>query len=120
MSRCLFSLWGTTSPATNGRQLAAGLRERHADAGPDRIEVTSAATGALVGSTVTPQIARLLAEHQADAEGFLARAVTKQMVADADLVLALTRQHRGRVVSLQGHPVRLHPARAAAAAVAGR
>ena len=86
--------------------------------GPDRIEVTSAGTGALVGSNMTPQIARLLAEHQADAEGFLARSVTTQAVADADLVLALTRPHvAGWSPCIRG---RLHLARAPALAVVGR
>lgn len=85
------------SPLTE-RLLRAGLAGR----GVDDVEVHSAGTGALVGHTMTPQTSALLHRHAGDDDGFVSRSLEAQMVAEADLVLALTRAHRGAIVSL--HP----------------
>ncbi|HZI97068.1 MAG TPA: hypothetical protein VFD41_06030 [Actinomycetales bacterium] len=68
---------------------------------PD-IEVASAGTRALVGEPMQPPSRAILERLGGDASGFAARALTQQLVADADLVLALTRRHRSAVVQL--HP----------------
>lgn len=66
------------------------------------LTVTSAGTGALVGEPVDQSVARLLERVGASAVGFAARQLTPQLVAEADLVLAATREHRSHVVQM--HP----------------
>lgn len=79
------------SPAAE-RLLAARL-------GPS-VEVRSAGTAALVGSPMEPLMARLAAQVGASVEGFAARQVSDLELRQADLVLALTRDHRSRIVEL--------------------
>ena len=68
---------------------------------PGSIVVTSAGTEALVGESMDPAVADLLRRHGGDPEGFVARQLTAEMVAEADLVLTATRAHRAAVASLQ-------------------
>ncbi|MFC4590310.1 arsenate reductase/protein-tyrosine-phosphatase family protein [Sphaerisporangium corydalis] len=68
--------------------------------GGSRIVVESAGTAAMPGSRMTPEAVRVLAEKGAGPGGFTARRLTSQLVGEADLVLAATREHRARVVSL--------------------
>lgn len=68
-----------------------------------RIEVSSAGTGALVGRDMDPSTRGLLEHAHVDAAGFVARALTPELVAGADLVVAAAREHRGAAA-------RLHPA----------
>jgi protein-tyrosine phosphatase len=70
------------------------------------IRVVSAGTGALVGEPIHPPMAALLREAGADAEDFAARGLTEDLVRRGDLVLALTREHRGDVVELAPAAVR--------------
>lgn len=97
------------SPAVE-RLLAAGLGAAYPGAPggglAPAVVVASAGTGALVGSPVAPPMAALLREHGAVTEGFVARRLTAAMVAEADLVLALTRRHRSSVVELVPSAVR--------------
>ena len=66
------------------------------------VEVSSAGTGALVGSPMEPAARDLLERHGYSAEGFVARRLDTELVAAADLVLTATRAHRGKVAGL--HP----------------
>lgn len=66
----------------------------------DSVVVSSAGTGAVVGAPVAPPMARLLAGLGQDTSGFVARALTAQMVGSADLVLTMTRAHRAAVLDL--------------------
>ncbi|CAN7343493.1 low molecular weight phosphatase family protein [Knoellia sp. LjRoot47] len=66
------------------------------------IAVSSAGTGALVGSPVDPESARRLVAVGANAEGFAARQITREIVAASDLVIGATREHLSEVVPL--HP----------------
>ncbi|MFF2371033.1 low molecular weight phosphatase family protein [Agromyces sp. NPDC058110] len=68
--------------------------------GLDGVQVSSAGTGALVGSPMTPEAAALSVRYGADPSGHLARQLTASLVQDADLVLTATRQHRARVAEL--------------------
>lgn len=77
------------------RLLAHGL------AGSD-VEVSSGGTRAMVGEEMQPQSEEILEGYGGQAEGFVARLLTREMVAEADLVLALTRRHRSEIVQL--HP----------------
>ena len=72
------------SPAVE-RLLAARL-------GPT-VTVESAGTGAAVGHPIAPEMTVLLEEAGIDTGGFAARQVTAGMLRDADLVLALARDH---------------------------
>ena len=66
---------------------------------PD-VSMASAGTAALVGQAITGPMAALLVAAGADPAGFRAQAITRQLVTDADLVLALTRAHRAEVVAM--------------------
>lgn len=66
------------------------------------VDVSSAGTGALVGEAMTDPTRDLVTRHGGDAAGHRARMLAERMVADADLVLPLTRRHRSAVVTV--HP----------------
>lgn len=70
------------------------------------VSVRSAGTAALVGEPIDPPMAALLAEAGGDVAGFEARQVTERLLVEADLILALTRDHRSRVVELAPATVR--------------
>jgi protein-tyrosine phosphatase len=70
--------------------------------GPGEVEVRSGGTGALDGHAME-ESARLLMEGKGYvAEGFVARTLLAEHIAEADLVLTATRAHRGKVATL--HP----------------
>lgn len=79
------------SPAVE-RLLRAGL-----GAG---VEIGSAGVRAMTGEPIQPPMAALLTAAGADPAGFAARQLTAPMAREAELVLALTRAHRGAVVEL--------------------
>lgn len=81
------------------RLLKVRLEERFG-AQADDVTVTSAGTGALVGEAMTLQTAELVRRLGGDAEAHVARRLGQEMVADAGLVLALTREHRSAVARL--------------------
>jgi protein-tyrosine phosphatase len=83
------------------RLLRSGLAQRFGDEAAG-VVVGSAGTGALVGEEMTSPTQVLVARHGGEAAGHGARALAEQLVAEADLVLAMTRRHRGDVL-------RLHP-----------
>lgn len=64
----------------------------------DAVEVVSAGTGALVGEPISGPMVPLLERAGADTADFAARALTPEDVRAADLVLALTLEHRSRAV----------------------
>jgi protein-tyrosine phosphatase len=75
-------------------RLAQRLGERS-----DRVEVGSAGVRALVGSSMTVEAAAELRALAGDDAGFVSRQLTVDLLSDADLVLAATRQHRSEAVS---------------------
>lgn len=98
------------SPAVE-RLLATGLGaayrgKRQRGALAPAIEVSSAGTAAMVGAAMTPETAAIVAALGHDADGFQARQLTSSLVQRADLVLALTRDHRSAVVELHPAAVR--------------
>ena len=80
------------------RLLAAGL-----DA---TVQVTSAGTYAAVGRPIDPLMSARLSRLEVAADGFRARQLTAAQLREADLVLALTREHRGAAVDLWPGSVR--------------
>lgn len=61
--------------------------------------VRSAGTQAVVGAPVEPAMAALLAADGLDAGGFRARQLHRDQIEEAHVILAMTREHRSRVVS---------------------
>ena len=70
------------------------------------VATASAGVGAVVGAPVSAPMAELLHDAGADADGFVARQLTAELVRAAGLVLVLTRRHRSAVVELEPAAVR--------------
>jgi len=70
--------------------------------GAGSVEVSSAGTGALAGEPMEPNARTFLEQNGYAADGFVARQLTADIVAGSDLLLAATRDHRGKVAQL--HP----------------
>ncbi|WP_435203110.1 low molecular weight phosphatase family protein [Janibacter sp. GS2] len=66
---------------------------------PGAFVVTSAGTHAMVGNPVDPGSAGILDWHGIDSDGFAARQISEQMLADIDVVLPLEVAHRKIVLS---------------------
>lgn len=75
-------------------------------AGDPNLLVSSAGIRALVGETIHPPIRKVLLDWNLPDEPFAAVQVTPEILAAADLVLVMTRQHRASVVSLHPPAVR--------------
>ncbi|MFP5316355.1 MAG: low molecular weight phosphatase family protein [Actinomycetes bacterium] len=67
---------------------------------PGEFEVSSAGTGALVGREIDPQVAGFVRVFNGDTNNFAARQVEERILDGKDLVLTLTRDHRGRIIEL--------------------
>ena len=72
----------------------------------DSVRIESAGVAALVGSPIDSPVADFLRQHEAGTTRFAARQVDEQLLADADLVLTLTRAHRSQVLELRPAIVR--------------
>lgn len=81
------------------RLFTAGLRARLGAPPPDLV-VRSAGTWGLDGSPMEPFAAGALRALGGDDAGFTARELTAEMVAEADLILCATREHRGAAVAM--------------------
>jgi protein-tyrosine phosphatase len=68
--------------------------------GPSGVDISSAGTGALVGEPISPPMAALIRAEGADAEDFAARQLTPSLVRAADLVIAMSSEHRRATVTL--------------------
>ncbi len=68
--------------------------------GPGAIEVSSAGTGALVDAGMEPDALSRLTGAGGAGEDFRARAITRELVADSQLIVVATRDHRGAVSRL--------------------
>ena len=67
---------------------------------PGVFQVASAGTSALVGSRMDPRVAGFVHVFGGSTDGFAARQLTAGILDGPDLVLALTREHRGDIVEL--------------------
>ncbi len=61
--------------------------------------ITSAGTAALVDHGVPPEMARALKTHGLDASAHRARQLTPALATEADVIIAMTAEHRRRTVS---------------------
>jgi protein-tyrosine phosphatase len=68
--------------------------------GDGLIQLTSAGTGAVVGSGMHPDSALVLQGFGGDPGGFVARQLQPQQIGEADLILTMTRAHRHTVLQL--------------------
>lgn len=78
------------------RLLQRQLDEQRASSSP-RILVHSAGTGAVTGSAMDERAAAQLLANGGDPTGFRARDLTPDLIAESDLILTATRDHRGKV-----------------------
>jgi len=102
MSQGTFSVLAVCSDKICRSRLAAQLLRARFEAAGVPAVVRSAGTSAVDGSDMTPQAAALSVEYGGTGTGHVARQLTSELVADADLVLTATREHRHAVVAL--HP----------------
>jgi protein-tyrosine phosphatase len=70
--------------------------------GARNVEFSSAGIGALVGSGMPPQAAEISRQLGGLPDAHIARQITQEMIAESDLVIALSREHRSEVV--RTHP----------------
>ena len=84
------------------RYVTARLDELLSPEDRGRFEVSSAGTYGLTGEPMDPSAVRALTDIGGVCDGFAARELTPELVAEADLVLGATRQHRAGAVTL--HP----------------
>ncbi|MCC3266558.1 low molecular weight phosphatase family protein [Arthrobacter gengyunqii] len=67
---------------------------------PGEFTVESAGTGALVGSGIEPHVAGFVNVFGGDSANFASRQLSTGILAGQDLVLALSRAHRSKIVEL--------------------
>ncbi|MFT4147615.1 MAG: low molecular weight phosphatase family protein [Micrococcaceae bacterium] len=84
------------------RVLAAALDQ----ISPGEFEVTSAGTYGMIGYPFAPESAVLAQQYGANVENFEPRRLTEQMIRDNDLLLALTQEHRQKIISLDPSALR--------------
>ncbi|WP_431278376.1 hypothetical protein [Leifsonia poae] len=71
-----------------------------------RFAVSSAGTHAMAGWPISPPMGTLLAERGIESDDFVARQATRAMLAESDLILTATREHREWVFSHDPRSVR--------------
>lgn len=76
------------------------LQARLDEAAPGAFEIRSAGTNALAGHGMTAEIAAIAGDLGGSDAGFISRQLTGQVLAGQDLVLALTREHRAKVLEI--------------------
>ncbi len=87
----LFVCTGNTCRSAMAERLFAQLLEKRGDR--ERLRVASAGLWAYNGRPASPEAIALLGEEGLDLTDHSARALTQQMVDEADLVLAMERAH---------------------------
>lgn len=78
------------------------LRDKLEAAGVSGIEVSSAGTGAWDGAPASEGALLVALENGLDLSQHTARLITRDMVSEADLILTMSRHHKGRVEELGG------------------
>lgn len=96
------------SPAVESllRAGLGGSSEAGTGARPEGIRILSAGTHALVGEPVSAPMAALIEAAGGSVHGFSSQQLTAEMVRDADLVIAMSREHRAATVTLHPAAVR--------------
>jgi len=99
--RLLFVCTGNICRSAAAERLARRYLEQSLDGAARLVHVESAGTRAVVGAPVHPDTARVVNDLGGDVEGFAARRLTKDMLAEADLVLTMTTEHRTIALGLE-------------------
>ncbi len=95
--RLLFVCTGNTCRSPLAEAIA---RKLFAEEQLDSLEVSSAGTSAVDGQPASEGARASAAEHGLDLEGFRSRALTRERIEEADLILVMEPRHRARVLSL--------------------
>ena len=69
-------------------------------AGDPNLQFSSAGTRAAIGEPIHPIVAEILKREGADASNFEARQLTPKIASSADLIVTMTREHRGSALEL--------------------
>jgi protein-tyrosine phosphatase len=96
--RVLFVCTGNVCRSPLAERLSVAYLDAVLGPAAAAISVESAGTNAVVGRGMHPYSADALASLGGNAAGFVARQLTEEIASRADLVLALTREHRHAVL----------------------
>jgi protein-tyrosine phosphatase len=99
--RLLFVCTGNICRSAAAERLARRRLAELLGSAASAVQVHSAGTRGVVGAPVHPDSAAAVRALGADVEGFAARRLRRPMVAEADLVLTMTREHRQAVLALE-------------------
>ncbi|SDC49520.1 protein-tyrosine phosphatase [Geodermatophilus telluris] len=99
--RLLFVCTGNICRSAAAERLARRRLEELLGPAASGVQVHSAGTRAVVGAAVHPHTAAAVRALGGDVEGFTARRLRAPLVAAADLVLTMTREHRQSVLALE-------------------
>ena len=100
MSRVVFVCWGNICRSPMAERVA----ERWVrDAGLDDVSLSSAATSTEeLGAPIDPRAVRTLADAGYRTDGHRAHQITKDEIADADLVVAMEQVHLDKMAAIYG------------------
>jgi len=70
------------------------------DKGINNISVASFGTGAVPGLKPTSEAVQLMKEYEIDISGYISSSLDKVHIKEADIILAMERHHRKRIVEL--------------------
>lgn len=93
----LFVCTGNICRSPTAERLTRAYAEDLPD--PSQLTASSAGTRAVYGSGIERSAALVLRSLGADPSGFTARQISPEIVADADIVLTMTEQHRAIVLN---------------------
>jgi protein-tyrosine phosphatase len=97
----LFVCTGNVCRSAAAERLARHRLEELLGSAASAVQVHSAGTRGVVGAPVHPDSAAAVCALGGDVEGFAARRLRRPMLAEADLVLTMTREHRQAVLALE-------------------
>ena len=95
----LFVCTGNTCRSPMAEAIARGLLEER---GWTHVAVRSAGTGAAAGAAASPQAVTVTREHELDLSGHASQQLSPQLVAWADLILAMGSSHLAAIAELGG------------------
>jgi protein-tyrosine phosphatase len=99
--RLLFVCTGNICRSAAAERLTRSALAELLPGADDLVQVTSAGTRAVVDAPVHPDSALAVGERGGDVAGFAARQLRAHMIAEADLVLTMTTEHRTAVLGME-------------------